>query len=111
MKLDDMTVRFGGEGGIRTPGASEGTRDFESRRLNLTPEPLHAGQHLRLYRTSQAASDFRNSLQLSLRSSGRRTGRSRTRRAISLRCFGRRDERTRLPLSAFPSPQVISLYL
>ena len=32
--------RDGGEGGIRTPGASEGTRDFESRRLNLTPEPL-----------------------------------------------------------------------
>ena len=30
----------GGEGGIRTPGASKGTRDFESRRLNLTPEPL-----------------------------------------------------------------------
>jgi hypothetical protein len=36
----DSLRPYGGEGGIRTPGASEGTRDFESRRLNLTPEPL-----------------------------------------------------------------------
>jgi len=37
-------------------------RDFESRRLNLTPEPLRAGRHFCLNRTSQVASAFRNSL-------------------------------------------------
>jgi toxin YoeB len=48
-----LRIVAGGEGGIRTPGASEGTRDFESRRLNLTPEPLRAAQHFCLYPHSQ----------------------------------------------------------
>jgi len=43
-------------------GKGDAAGDFESRRLNLTSEPLCAGRHFCLNRTSQVASAFRNSL-------------------------------------------------
>ena len=49
-------------GGDSNPRCHEGTRDFESRRLNLTPEPLRPPEHLFFNRSSQASTRKKSGL-------------------------------------------------